>query len=259
MLQNGCFRRVFILMFSMAFMLLNAGCASPVKGLYPPSQGEKTVTVYVLWRGLHTGLIVGSADIPPGLWPQHKEFASAKYIEVGWGDTEAYRFPWTAPIVLRALFHSRGSVVLVHAFSNSFAEEYAGIARDIVAVRLSEPGFERMCVYIQKTYALDAQGRPIPLASEYADENFLVGTGHYSGIHNCNNWTAGALRAAGCPIAPGKCVLPGTVIRTSSRFGQVIWRNGKPVKTDGQVVFGNARGDLESAPDELWSRLNILR
>lgn len=208
-------------------MLLDAGCVGPVQGLYPASRGQTPKTVYVLHRGLHTGIILRTADIPPGLWPEHKAFPNAKYLEVGWGDSQAYRTPWTTHIVLQSMFCSQASVLLIHDFTGPVTKEYAGIAKEIIAVQLSPQGFARLCNYIERTYALDAQGQPIPLSSKYPWEDFFLATGQYSCLDNCNNWTARALRTAGCPIPPRWCLTSGIVMGETRRFGHVIWRHGR--------------------------------
>lgn len=209
---------------------LAAGCVSPVQGLYPTPPSQTPKTIYVLHRGLHTGFILNTADIPPGLWPEHKAFPHAQYLEVGWGDSQAYRFAWTARTALSALFNSHGSVLLIHAFSGDVADEYAGIAKEIIVVQLSPQGYARLCAYIQDAYALDPQGRPIPLSSQYPWENFFLATGHYSCVNNCNNWAARGLRTAGCPVAPRWCLTSSIVMSETRRFGHVIWRHGRPVK-----------------------------
>lgn len=204
-------------------LVMASGCASPVRGLFPAPPGEIPRTIYVLRRGLHTGVIIRAADIPTGLWPEHREFQNAEYLEAGWGDSQGYRYPLTSGIALRAMFASKASVLLVHAFSSSITNEYAGMAKHIIAVQLSTRGFARLCANIQNTYALDPLGRPIPLPAAYSEESFFLARGHYSAINNCNNWTARALRAAGCPIRPRWSLLPGTVMRQSRRFGRAIW------------------------------------
>ena len=200
---------------------LAVGCATlPAKSPAPPVQGE---TICVLHRGLHTGIIVRARDIPSGLWPEQQQFARAEYLEVGWGDTQGYRYPLTTRSALRALFASKGSVLLIHAFSGSITNEYADIAKEIIALRVSEPGFTRLCRYIQDTYALDAQGRPIPLPTVYSGEDFFRACGHYSMLNNCNNWTARALRTAGCPVHPRCSLLPGIVMHEIRRLGHEVW------------------------------------
>ncbi len=204
--------------------VLLTGCASPVQGLFPASPGQATRTIYVLHRGWHTGVIVRNADIPTGLWPEHQEYPGAEYLEVGWGDSEGYRFPWTTRVVCRAMFDSKASVLLIHAFSGSVPEEYSDIANEIIAVQVSRPGFARLCTYIQNAYALDPRSAPIPLPGMDFEEDYFLATGHYSMLNNCNNWTAGALRAGGCPIRPGWSLLPGIVMFQTCHFGRVIWQ-----------------------------------
>ena len=182
----------------------------------------------MLHRGLHTGIIVRAKDIPPNLWPEHLQFPQAEYLEVGWGDTQGYRYPLTTRSALRALFDSKGSVLLIHAFSGSITNEYADVAKEIIVVRVSESGFARLCRYIQNAYALDAQGRPIPLPTIYSDENFFRACGHYSMLNNCNNWTAGALRTAGCSVHPRSSLLPGMVMHEVRRLGHAVWSPRAP-------------------------------
>ena len=184
--------------------------------------GTETETIYVLHRGLHTGIIVRYQDVRASLWPEKSAYRDARYLEVGWGDTQGYRYPWTTPAVLEALFHSKGSVLLVHAFNGPIANEYAGIAKQIVAVQVSRPGFDRLCAVIRQTYYLGAGREPVRLPSDYQSEDFYKATGHYSILNTCNNWTARALLAAGCPVCPRYSFTAGIVMRQARRFGRVI-------------------------------------
>lgn len=202
---------------------LAGGCVSPVKSLFPVRPGQPERTVYLMHRGLHTGVVVRAADVPSWAWPEHLAFPDADYIEVGWGDSQGYRFPWTAGIVCRAMFYSQGSVLLIHAFTNTVTAEYSGIAKEIIAVQLSPRGFDRMCDYIGATYALDPSNLPIPMPAPYSRDEFFLARGHYSMVNNCNNWTARALREAGCPISARWSLLPGIVMRQTRGFGRVVW------------------------------------
>jgi len=206
-----------------ALACLATGCASPVKGLFPAPPGQTPRTIYVLHRGQHTGIIIRTADIPNGLWPERLEFPDAEYLEVGWGDSQGYRYPLTSGIVLRAMFASKASVLLIDGFSGSFTNEYAGIAKEIISVQLSSRGLACLCAYIQNSYALDSSGRPIPMPAVFPEENFFLARGHYSAVNTCNNWTARALRVAGCPIRPRWSMFPGTVMGQTRHFGCVIW------------------------------------
>jgi uncharacterized protein (TIGR02117 family) len=170
------------------------------------------------------------------------EFPQAEYLEVGWGDSEGYRYPWTMPVVLRAMFNSKGSVLLIHAFSGPIIDEYADVGKEIIAVPVSQSGLAQLCAYIQDYYALNAQGRPIPIPSVYREENFFMATGHYSMLNNCNNWTARALVAAGCPMSPRRCVLPGIVMSQARRSGRVLWRRGQAKRMDKNQVTNAGKG-----------------
>lgn len=203
---------------------LGGGCASPVKGLFPVQAGQPARTIYVLHRGLHTGVIVKAADVAAWAWPQSLAFPGAEYLEVGWGDTQGYCYPLTSGSACRAMFYSQGSVLLVHAFTNTVTAEYGGIVSEMIAVQLSPRGFDRMCDYIGATYALDASNRPVPMPTAHPGENFFRARGHYWMLNNCNDWTAGALREAGCPISPRWSLLPGIVMHETRGFGRVMWR-----------------------------------
>jgi len=220
---------------------LGAGCATrgdkSVNSLSPPQRAE---TIFVLHRGLHTGFVVRAADIPSGVWPEHKQFPQAEYLEVGCGDTQGYRYPLTIGIALRALFASKGSVLLIHAFSGSITNEYADVAKEIIAVQVSEFGFARLCRYIQDTYALDRNGRPVSLPSNYSGEDFFRASRHYSMLNNCNNWTASAMCTAGYPVHPRCSLLPGIVMHQARRFGHIMWpahRSKKQAPTSSATIL----------------------
>jgi uncharacterized protein (TIGR02117 family) len=222
--MNWGFPKNFVLL--ALFAGLCGGCVGPVKGLFPVQAGQPARTIYVVHRGLHTGVVVKAADVPAWAWPQSLALPRAEHIEVGWGDSQGYRFPLTCYSAFRALFYSQGSVLLVHAFTNTITAEYSGDASEIIEVQLSPRGFDRMCDYIGATYALDAANRPVVMPTPHGGEEFFLAHGHYSMLNNCNDWTAGALREAGCPISPRWSVLPGIVMRETRRFGRVIWRSG---------------------------------
>ena len=138
--------------------LLAAGCAGPVKSLYPPGLGEKPRSVYVVHHGtLHTGLAVKRSDIPPGLWPAHRDYAQFKHLEIGWGDDDGYRRPLTTGIALKALAGSRRTVLLADGF-NAVREKVKSPAFTVIQVDLSERGFARLCRHIEQTYATTAPG-----------------------------------------------------------------------------------------------------
>jgi uncharacterized protein (TIGR02117 family) len=229
---SRAFKAVLLAMVLISLALSNAGCASAGKGLCPACSNGQGVTIYIISRGLHSGIIVREADIPPDVWPQRKELPPTEFLEVGWGDSEGYRYRRTTWVTFGAMFDSKGSVLLVHGFNGSIINEYAAVAREIIRVKVSRDGFVRLCKYIQNTYILDKQGRPIPLSSTDPEEKFYRAVDGYWLLNNCNNWTARALREAGCPISPHSCMLPRFVRHRTERFGCVLWRRGHPPPTE---------------------------
>jgi hypothetical protein len=201
---------------SLAF-LLSAGCAGPIKSLYPPTAGATARSIYVINHGaLHTGLAVKRSDIPAGLWPANRDFAKSRYLEVGWGDDDGYRKPLTVDIAVKALAGSRRTVLLADGFSA--VREKVNTARfTVIQVELSDRGFARLCRHIEQTYALDEAGRPIRL-----QEGWYRARGTYSAFRTCNTWAAEGLRQAGCPITPAYCLTPGPLLSQVRHFGRVL-------------------------------------
>ncbi len=194
-----------------------AGCVGPVESLYPPGTGEPYKTVYVVDHGLHTAVVVERADIPQGMWPPNNDYAAFKYAEVGWGPDEIFQAPnLSVGLILKALFWPNRTVLLLDGYSGMPAQR-SGPKDTVIEVKLSTNGFERLCDYVQRTHALDAKGRPI-----YLGRNFYQARGTYWVLNNCDNWTASALRRAGCPITPTCCFTSGPLFFQARRFGRVL-------------------------------------
>jgi hypothetical protein len=194
-----------------------AGCIGPVESLYSPGTGEPYKTVYVVDHGLHTAVVVERADIPQGMWPANNDYAPFKYAEVGWGPDEIFQAPHlTLGLILKALFWPNHTVLLFDGYDSTPAQR-SGPKDTVIEVKLSTKGFERLCDYVQKTHALDAKGRPICLG-----RNFYQACGTYWVLNNCDNWTASALRRAGCPITPTCCFTSGRLFFQARRFGRVL-------------------------------------
>ena len=200
-----------------ALAALLASCAGPVKSLYPPRVGETAKSIYVIHHGsLHTGLAIRRSDIPPGLWPAHRDYAKDKYLEIGWGEDDGYRKPLTVGIAVKALAGSRRTVLLADGF-NAVREKVTSPRFKVIQVDLSDRGFARLCRHIEQTYALDEAGRPIRLG-----KGWYRARGTYSAFRTCNTWAAEGLRQAGCPITPAYCLTPGPLLTQVRRFGRVL-------------------------------------
>jgi hypothetical protein len=197
--------------------LLLFACVAP-SSLYLPGPGETARTVYVVHHGtLHTGLTVKRSDIPRGHWPAKRDYAGAKYLEVGWGDDDGYRKKLTTGIAMKALLGSHRTVLLSDGFNDPIRTKYRDPKFSVLAVDLSDAGFARLCGHIQQTYALDNRGEPIRLGS-----GWYRARGTYSAFNTCNTWIASGLRKAGCPIIPAYCLTPGLLLHQVRQFGRVV-------------------------------------
>ncbi len=202
----------------LAAAVLASGCVGPALGLYPPSPGESVTSVWVVSHGWHTGIVVRRQDVPEGLWPQLRDFVGSELVEVGWGERDFYMAPaGTSGMALRAALWPSSSVLHVGGFSGP-AESYFP-ASEIVEIKLSRRGFEKLAVFLQKAYATDEAGGAIRLGpGQYPNSLFYLARETYHLFKTCNVWTARALRSAGCPITPFVSVTAGNVIHQATAF-----------------------------------------
>ncbi|MCX7887916.1 MAG: DUF2459 domain-containing protein, partial [Verrucomicrobiae bacterium] len=165
---------------------LLAGCAAPVVGLYPPQSDEPTKTVHVINHGWHSGLAIARADLVATRMPVLSDFPHADYLEFGWGDADYYRTPHpTFRVALKAVLCPTPSVLHVAgvrgALTNSFPQN------EIVAVRLSEAGFHRLCRFVDESFRRDYCGNLLPAGTGfYGDGKFYHAVGKFHFPRMCN-------------------------------------------------------------------------
>jgi len=196
----------------LVLLALWVGCAAPIRSAPPLREVEPGPSIYVVDHGLHTGLVVRRMEIPADLWPERHDLADTEYLEVGWGDRAFYQAPKAMlGLALRALLWPTSSVIHVVAFEPPPDIMFPG--REIVRIRVSAPEVAELSRFIADTYARDALGQVIPLGPGlYGASRFYLARGQYSLLNTCNQWTARALRAAGCPTTPWYAFTAGRVM-----------------------------------------------
>lgn len=215
-------------LFLVSLLVLANGCVGPIKSLYPPAPGEPTRTVYLITQGaIHTGIAVKRADIPEQLWPSKADYPHAQFLEIGWGDDDGYRKDLTAWIVIKAFFWPTRSVLQLDGFTNSVVGNFNDPSSTIIAMDLTERGFERLCEHISKTHALDEAGKPVALGNDW-----YRASGKYCVFKTCNTWVAAGLRKAGCPIVPTYCISRGPLVHQARKFGRVMKEPGQPPREE---------------------------
>ncbi len=214
---NGTAR---ILLAVMAATLV--ACAAPVKGLFPPEENAPRKIIYLVSHGWHAGIVLQRADLASGVCREYKDFPHGDYLEVGWGDRDYYRTPNPSlGIAVKAALWPTPSVLHIVGFSGSVPGYFPN--SEIIEIALSYQGFERLCRYIDGSFALDEQGDPLALgAGLYGNSQFYQSKESYHAFKTCNVWTARALRAAGCPIKPFSSVGVESLMSRARTFGKMI-------------------------------------
>lgn len=201
------------------------GCAAPapVKGLFPPAENAPSKNIYLVSHGWHAGIVMQRVDIPEGVCTQHKhDFREARYLEVGWGDQDFYQTPEpTLGMKLKAALFPTKSVLHVVGFSDPVRNYFPN--SEIIEIALSYEGFEQLCKYIEQSYAKNERGEVQVLGPGlYGNSQFYQSRESYHVFKTCNVWTARALRAAGCPVAPGRLIKVESLMSRARAFGKVI-------------------------------------
>jgi uncharacterized protein (TIGR02117 family) len=205
-----------------ACLALSSACAGPVHGLYPPAEGEAVRAVYVISHGWHTGIAVRTDDIPSDLWPEHRDFAGAEYVEVGWGNRAFYMAPrGTLWLALRAVFWPTESVLHVVGFRGPVDRAFP--LAEIVEIRVSDRGLRELAAFVQDAYARNPAGEPIRIGpGQYPGSHFYLAREKYFLMKTCNTWTASALRSTGAPVTPIFAVTAGGLMEQARKIGRRV-------------------------------------
>ena len=176
-------------------------CTSPAPNPPLAQDGGPRVAIYLVAHDKHSGIALRRADIPAGLWPESYDFPRADYLEVGWGDRDYYygrNQGFTD--ALRAAFGSNNpSVLHVAGVRGTLAQSFP--ASEIIEVRVTRDGFDRLVHYIHDEYDRAGASVAAPLGPGlYGDSRFYPGRETFSLQRTCNVWTARGLRDAGLPI-----------------------------------------------------------
>lgn len=182
------------------FVLLSWACAEPRGNPASPGQEEPAVVIFLVAHEGHTGIAVPRAEIPAGSWPENRDFPRADFLEVGWGDRDFYmgrdQGVWGT---LKAALWPTPSVVHVVGVRGSVAQYFR--ASEVVELKLSRDGFDRLIRYISDAYERTGAAPAASLGPGlYGESRFYPARESFHLFRTCNVWTARALRAGGLSI-----------------------------------------------------------
>jgi hypothetical protein len=195
-----------ILVALLAAAALVAAAARPGdSALFPPKPGERTVPVYVAYNWWHSRLVVPTAalEASPVTAAALATVPKEPWTAVSWGDARSYlergMTPGRAVDFVRAMLRPNNpAAVLVAPLPQRPSPETLGV--HVIRLALTERGLERLRARLDATFQLES-GRPIIIGrGRSPDSLFFRGARGADLTHQCNQWVAGLLNAAGVPV-----------------------------------------------------------
>lgn len=185
-----------------------SGCASPVEGLWPPTQSSPAQTIVVSLDPWHAMIAfsmeqAASSDQPPAVdlearsSTQHSAPSTQHSFEE-WGYAErAWYLEGRTGIggIVRALFWPTEGVVEVGHYDRVWADRTPQPPAEQFVFRVGDEGFRRLQRHLRGTISAD-----VPLAS-VDQSTFYPAARSYHLFHTCHQYAAHALREAGLPIS----------------------------------------------------------
>src|SRR5262245_36274784 len=201
----------------LAAVSLAAGCLAPAADREAPI-GELARAAWVVDHGWHTAIVVRRGDVDPAIWPEVSDFPQAKLVEIAWGDREFYMAAEaTGSLAVKAALFTSGSVLHVAGLGETTLAALP--AGNVVELRISRPGFDRMTRFVHTEYQRDGEDRSLRLGPGlYGASWFYAARGRYHLFNTCNTWVARALQRAGLDVTPVGTVTAGAVMQQARRL-----------------------------------------
>ncbi len=169
--------------------LLCAACVGPKRDLWPPRPGEPRFEIDVVFHDWHT-VVVERAE-------GRAAFREWGYAERAWSLERKQGSSGAA----RALLWPTASVLGCEERDSPLWRRHREEQVERWSFVVSRRGLEAMHAYLDSE-----RGPPLPDLPGWNE-----GTHAYHLFHQCHHVTAGALRAAGLPIAPWWCLTGGLI------------------------------------------------
>jgi hypothetical protein len=176
-----------------------APSSAPPNPLAAIDPADEETAVMVVDRGRHTDIILAADALNGPAAALRRDFPGAIYFVFGFGD-RAYLMARDVSFTqtLAALFPGPG-VILVTALRTPPAEAFG--ADNVVTLHLSCARRDALSHFIEAALAEDTHGALLHLGDgPYPGSAFYGTDAIYDLFHDCNRWTAAALRSGGFAI-----------------------------------------------------------
>lgn len=202
-------------------LFLISSCNRPMKEIYPDDPSQRTIPVYVISHGWHTGIAIERVYLDDYL-PDHPEMPNAKYLMFGWGDGKYYPHPDPGTgLLLRAALLPTQSVIHVVGIDIP-VQNYFPSSR-VVRIMIHPTGTDEMTEFISSHFETGEAENPLFAADGlYQNSAFFQAKPTYFFPRTSNRWVAQALRRTGYPITPFYALTAENVIKQASEYGEVI-------------------------------------
>jgi uncharacterized protein (TIGR02117 family) len=200
------------------------GCASAPKLSEPPPAGN--AVIYVVGRGWHTDIGLPVDEVNGPLAGLESDFPGVRFMVFGFGERNYLMTHGNGSgEMLTALFPSK-SAILMTALRASPTEAFAD--EQVVTLRLSQDGVDRISELIWQALEKTADGSPVPLADgPYPGSLFYASHETYDAFHTCNTWTALLLHDSGLPVDPRGVLFVGQVMRQVAAIASLQARQAR--------------------------------
>lgn len=179
-----------------------ADCTA-VLPLPPADSGPSINNVRVVSNSWHTAIVVPRSELAAsGLLPEAAQFASAAFLEFGWGDRVYY------PAQEKTLDMTLGAVliktpVVMHIAGRARVLGRTDADSEVVCVALTEGGCRHLVRAIASEFKRPERDRAEPISPGlYPDSHFYDARGTFHLLDTCNTRTARMLRAGGVKLSP---------------------------------------------------------
>ncbi len=191
---------------------LLSACANTKLQIYVDQYPDYEERVFVIDHGIHTGLVMETADILSTLGLENSIYRKYRFVEIGRGDAGFYQQEEPeSSTTLSALFLSTPAVLHMRGY-NLFPYQRYPLSQTL-EVRLSSAALQKLVDAVAASFAMN-EGVAVEIAEGNDKRSrFFEANGSYHLFYTCNNWTAEMIELAGYPASHRWAFFAGSVMR----------------------------------------------